>query len=168
MTAVEFTFLLAPTHLQSFSALLMAGFFAQAFSSDILVVGNVRHTAILLSIAVFPNCPCIMIEGVLISSRDIHFLGYVYMLNAVVWTLFLNWMRQGTPTLDILYTGLVTFQSVRLCQWLARIWYAGPRLGVPVFGRSAIQSAKQDPAELKLLNLESGEGKPGKETTIPE
>jgi hypothetical protein len=109
-----------------------------------------------------------MIEGVLISSRDIHFLGYVYMLNAVVWTLFLNWMRQGTPTLDILYTGLVTFQSVRLCQWLARIWYAGPRLGVPVFGRSAIQSAKPDPAELKLLNLESGEGKPGKEPTIPE
>lgn len=134
--------------------MLMAGLFAETFSSDTLVVANVRHTAVLLSLAVFPNCPCIMIEGVLISSRDVHFLGSVYMLNAVVWTVFLNWMRQGTPTLEILYSGLVTFQTVRLCQWLSRVWYAGPRLGVPVFGRSSIQYAKPDPGEMMPLKHE--------------
>lgn len=72
--------------------------------------------------------------------------------NAFVWTYFLRWMRASAPRLDVLYTGLVVFQSVRFIQWAGRLWYAGPSLGVPVFGRKPVADwAKQAPEEMKPL-----------------
>jgi len=112
---------------------ILASLFASAFTKDAAVVAVVKSTALLLGLCIVPHSFSFALEGLLVSVRDLTFLGNTYVFNAFVWAGFLQYMRVSSPHLSTLWAGLVIFNMTRATQWVIRSIVAGHRVGLPIF-----------------------------------
>jgi len=120
---------------QSLVSFIPTFLFPQMFCSDKDVIAQVRKVSPLLALSIFPHCMTIAVEALLLNSKDVDFLGILYVIKSIAWTVFVKCVIDFFPTLSALWIGMMFFQYLRGACWGLRLVFSGKKLGIPIYVR---------------------------------
>ena len=107
----------------SIMAWLLAAYGTTFFTPSREVANLVRSAAMGFALCVLPHASLAGFEGVILSTRDVGYQGFVYVISSIFFVLYQNYVKVNQLGLAAVWNGFYLYQFFRLVLFGTRVKY---------------------------------------------